>query len=121
MSAAGLTKKQVEEVKEKFSKEKSLSGTSYFRAGIDRNPLLIIYPVILKAGKEKMDKETQEILDYYKDSNALLIGLAIGIPLMKNVESIVRTYKMNAVMQKEIFGMDENDNDFDEDEYESEN
>ena len=68
-----------------------------------------------------MDKETQEILDYYKDSNALLIGLAIGIPLMKNVESIVRTYKMNAVMQKEIFGMDENDNDFDEDEYESEN
>ena len=39
---------------------------------------------------------------------------------MKNVESIVRTYKMNAVMQKEIFGMDENDNDFDEDEYESE-
>lgn len=66
-----------------------------------------------------MDKETQKILDYYQDSNAPLIGLAIGIPLTDE-KPIMHTYIMNAVMQKEIFGMDENDNDFDEDEYENE-
>lgn len=119
MSEAGLTEEQVKEVRKKFNREKSLSGTSYFRAGIERNPLLIIYPVVLKAGKEKMDKETQKILDYYQDSNAPLIGLAIGIPLTDE-KPIMHTYIMNAVMQKEIFGMDENDNDFDEDEYENE-
>ena len=115
MSAAGLTEEQVEQVRKKFSNEKNLSGTSYFRAGIDRNPLLIIYPVILNAGKEKMEKETLDIMNLYQDSDNPLIGLAIGIPL-SDEKPILHTYKMNAVMQKEMFGMDENDDDFDEDE-----
>lgn len=120
MSAAGLTSDQVDEVRKKFSNEKSLSGTSYFRAGIERNPLLIVYPVVLKPGKEKPDKDTQEILDLYHDSSKPLIGLAIGIPLTDE-KPILHTYKMNAVMQKEMFGMDADDNDFDEDEDESGN
>lgn len=116
MSAAGLTEEQVDAVSKKFNKEKnSLSGTSYFRAGLERNPLLIIYPVVLQPGRNNPDKDTQEILDLYHDSSKPLIGLAIGIPLTDE-KPILHTYKMNAVMQKELFGMDANDNDFDEDE-----
>ncbi|MGM9518640.1 MAG: Z1 domain-containing protein [Acidaminococcus sp.] len=113
MSKAGLTKKQVEEIEEKFGKT---NGKTYFRSDIKRNPLLIIYPVELSLprNEQNVDKETQHYQDLYE--NHVLVGLAIGIP-NTNGESIKHVYKMNIVMQRAVLGADEEDNtdDFDED------
>lgn len=114
LAKGGLTRGQVEEMEAGHDGgEKSFSEDFYFKTGIKRNPLLVIYPVHLhyepKDG-EPVD-ETKNAITQSLDFPA--IGLSIGIPKIKGLKEKRIKYKINKQKWYEIFGVDSSD-DFDE-------
>lgn len=93
---------------------KSFSENFYFKSGIKRNPLLVIYPVKLTPPKDneadEQKKAKQDIIDAV---DFPIIGLSIGVPAIKGMERISLRYKVNKQKWMEIFGADSAD-DFDE-------
>ena len=100
----------------KNGKLKSASEYMYFNTGIDRNPLLVIYPIRLKRAEMKQTdgvdielgqfkvKEVNDYIDSRKDE--LVTGISIGIPAIDGVENIKYTYAMNIVQQRLIHDID---------------
>lgn len=120
----GLTKDEFESIEQivkqqrinaglnKQGKLKGASDNMYFETGIKRNPLLVIYPIILQK-----NENDQEINNYVDSIRFPLIGVSMGIPAIDNIKNIVHDYEINAVMQKELLGLidiSENE-DYDED------
>ena len=88
---------------------KAFSEDFYFNTGIVRNPLLVIYPVLLSEGSSK---------DAVKHSitatiNYPVVGLSIGIPRVSGKKEQRIKYKINKQKWLEIFGADSED-DFEE-------
>lgn len=115
LAKAGLTHTQVEEMENSHGGSgKSFSESFYFKSGIKRNPLLVIYPVKLAPpnGKEDDDqkKTKQDIIDAV---DFPVVGLSVGIPAIKGMERIRMKYKVNKQKWLEVFGAD-NADDFDE-------
>lgn len=112
---AGLTEEQYSEieyiVKRAQGKKKSPSANMYFDTGIERNPLLVIYPVRLKKssnGDEKIDTFVEEL-------DILVTGIAIGIPKIDGIDTITYEYVINMVAQRELMGADNEPDDVDDD------
>lgn len=125
-ATGGLTNKEYENIKEsvlsqrkelglnKSGNLKAASEYMYFNTGYDRNPLLVIYPILLKKS-ENGDKIIDEFVDKTAD---LVTGIAIGIPDVEGYSSITYEYAVNVVYQKELLGISidtEEDEDEDED------
>ena len=101
----GLTSDTVEKIEDTLRhiepKNKNFSQADYFKTGIRRNPLLVIYPVQLKAepGTEK-EKLAQK-------AAVPLIGLSIGIPRVEGQEDKKYNYKINVVKWKELYEVEQ--------------
>ena len=101
----GLTSDTVEKIEDALRhiepKKKNFSQADYFKTGIRRNPLLVIYPVQLKAepGTEK-EKLAQK-------AAVPLIGLSIGIPRVEGQEDKKYNYKINVVKWKELYEVEQ--------------
>lgn len=115
LAKGGLTPNEVSKMEAGHGNSgKSFSESFYFRSGFKRNPLLVIYPVILSAPEENendgQSKAKQAIVD---SIDFPVVGLSIGIPLINGMQSIRIKYKINKQKWLEIFGVD-NADDFDE-------
>lgn len=115
LAKGGLTHAQVEEMEASHGERgKSFSENFYFKSGIRRNPLLVIYPVKLAPPKDNEDperkKDKQNIVDAI---DFPVVGLSVGVPAIKGMERIRLKYKINKQKWMEIFGADNTD-DFDE-------
>lgn len=101
----GLTNDTVEEIETALRhiepEKKNFSQADYFKTGINRNPLLVIYPVQLKAeeGTEK-EKLAQKV-------EIPLIGLSIGIPRVEGQEDKKYNYKINVVKWRELYEVEQ--------------
>lgn len=115
----GLTDAEVKIIQSRADKNKSstekknYNQNDYFNTGYKRNPLLIIYPVLLTENKKEI--EHQELIEPYKN---LVYGIALGFPDIDGKGKVVQNYKINKIKMKEILGVE--DDDFDE-ELENEN
>lgn len=113
---AGLTEEQYSKIEDIVSKaqgtKKSPSANMYFDTGIERNPLLVIYPVQLKKLQEqdsikKVDKKMAKKIDNFVEKLDILVtGIAIGIPKINGVDAITYEYVINMVAQRELLGAD---------------
>lgn len=94
---------------------KSFSEDFYFKTGMKRNPLLVIYPVMLsyetKKGEDEDSTKAKQILE--KTIDYPVVGLSIGIPLISGKKKQRIKYKINKQKWLEIFGADSED-DFEE-------
>ena len=110
-SVFGLSKEQLDEVKEKYYSDhpdkigKIIPQIAYFR--IKRNPLLMIY--LLDLNKEDGDNEKLFIKD--KDP---IVGISIGIPTLLNEETSYANYKINLIAYRQFENFEEYDNEEDE-------
>lgn len=86
--------------------DKELSQETYFKSGIKRNPLLVIYPVELVAKEDAPDTRKQEVI---RATVLPVIGLSIGIPIIDGKEPQQFTYKINIVKYRELFGAEDED------------
>ena len=108
---AGLSAQDAQEIEKReralLGEGQELSQKAYFKSGVKRNPLLVIYPVSLKEG-EIPDTQKQEV---FHELSALpaIIGLSIGIPVIDGMEPLTITYKINIVKYRELFGVDDDD------------
>lgn len=114
LAKGGLTHDQVKRMEAGHDGNgKSFSESFYFKTGIQRNPLLVIYPVHLhyepKDGEavDEIKKTITTTLDFPA------IGLSVGIPKINGLPSKRIKYKINKQKWLEIFGVD-NVDDFDE-------
>lgn len=115
LAKGGLLHTQVEEMEAGHGGSgKSFSESFYFKSGIRRNPLLVIYPVKLAPPKDNEDAEQKKAKQDIVDAvDFPVVGLSIGIPAIRGMERIRLKYKVNKQKWLEIFGAD-NADDFDE-------
>lgn len=78
---------------------------SYFSNGIttkDRNPLVLIYPVvILNAGKAyENDLDTKEFLKNHRGE--IFWGMSLGVPELEGEGSLHYSAKINTVLQQQL-------------------
>lgn len=101
---SGLTKAEYKELKKLLEKRESglnstrstISDKDYFDIDFKRRPLLIVYLIDLKV------KENDVL-------NQPLVGLAVGIPRLKEPKALNYTYKVNSKWLKDHFSVDEDD------------
>ena len=115
LAKGGLTEEKRVEIEEAArslrpdrDKNKQFSQEEYFNSGIERNPLLIIYPVKLKPdsfGKTGNDPEKEEIIAKMQDE--VVIGLSIGIPSIEGRAKEKYQYRINLVKWKELLDIDD--------------
>ena len=115
MAKGGLKRREVEEMEAGHEGNgKTLSDSFYFKSGIKRYPLLVIYPVKLASPKGNEDDDQKKAMQDIIDAiDFPVIGLSIGVPAIKGMERIRLKYKINKQKWLEIFGAD-NADDFDE-------
>ena len=108
MARAGLTKDMLQSLES--SGRKLISEKSYFDEGIERNPLLVIYPVELYS--RNRDNDTPEKIELIENTEVPVIGLSVGIPFLKGHTPVRHKYKINKTMQRMML---EEDGDLDDD------
>ena len=115
LAKGGLLQTQVEEMEAGHDGSgKSFSENFYFKSGIKRNPLLVIYPVKLAPPRDNEDAEQKKAKQDIVDAvDFPVVGLSIGVPAIRGMERIRLKYKVNKQKWLEIFGADSAD-DFDE-------
>lgn len=116
LAKTGLTKKKAEEIESEYRKssqlspDKVMSQNAWFKTGIKRNPILVIYPVSLGSSEIEEEKKAQK--EHFISSFQIpLIGLSIGIPTISGCQSSRVRYKINKVMYRELL---EISNDYEE-------
>jgi hypothetical protein len=108
LAKGGLTNKEVKYIKSLYTSNDSnsdLSEDAYFKSSIERNPLLVIYPVQLGNEipvHEESDNYKEEIKQLIFNMPCPLIGLSIGIPKINGMDNQTIVYKINKVREKEI-------------------
>lgn len=114
LAKGGLTRKEAERMESLTDNGgKAFSEDYYFRTGAKRNPLLVIYPVLLSY-EAKLGEETDSKKKAIVSSISYpVVGLSIGIPLISGKRRQRIKYKINKQKWLEIFGA-ENEDDFEE-------
>lgn len=106
----GLTEDTAKEIeareRTRVGTDKELSQGAYFKSGIKRNPLLVIYSVELAAKRDDPDTRKPAVIHA---TPVPVIGLSIGIPIIDGKEPQTFTYKINVVKSRELFGVDGDD------------
>lgn len=116
LAKGGLTKATAEKMEEGQNEGKNFSEDFYFNTGMKRNPLMVVYPVKLsyepKDGRpvDETKKKIAESIDFP------IIGLSIGIPRINGKKREVIKYKVNKQKWFELFGADDTDDLYEEDE-----
>lgn len=112
LARAGLS---VQTAKVIETRERTISGSqkelpqdAYFKSGVNRNPLLVIYPVELTISNNDLDMRNQKVISETAGLPAL-VGLSIGIPVIDGKEPQKFTYKINMIKYRELFGADSED------------
>lgn len=99
---AGLTIKKATdieaEIKRVLNKDR-LSENDYFNSSYYRNPLLVIYPVVLKNKNPELKISNHDII----------FGLSVGIPSLGSKNNNKYKYKINRVKWKAIIGVDDSE------------
>ena len=87
LAKGGLLQTQVEEMEAGHGGSgKSFSESFYFKSGIKRNPLLVIYPVKLAPPKEHEDAEQKKAKQDIVDAvDFPVVGLSIGVPAIRGM------------------------------------
>jgi hypothetical protein len=112
LAKGGLLHTQVEEMEAgQGGGGRSFSEGFYFKSGIKRNPLLVIYPVKLAPPKDEDAEQRKAKQDIIDAVDFPVVGLSIGVPAIKGMERIRLKYKVNKQKWLEIFGA-ENADDF---------
>jgi hypothetical protein len=126
LAKAGMTKSEAAQLEKRYEDEqrhqspsgkiRSTSARTYFQyPDFERNPVLMIYPLKLPQLGKKVDdlkdEERRTLLDI--NNRHPLIGLGIGMPVMKGLQSFIVNYKINRQMQRELFDI-EPEEDFEE-------
>lgn len=102
MSTCGLTKEQYSQIEIKLKEngkdpsEVRIADKYYFDIDIKRKPLLVIYLIDIKSSENIIHNEP-------------LVGLAIGIPKLKEPRELSYAYKVNTTWLKENYGIDEDE------------
>ena len=110
LAKGGLTKRLAGEMEERkrivshTPDEKSFSQDVYFKSGIQRNPLLVIYPVELSVRSDESDDRKMTAKNA---APPIIIGLSIGIPWIDGREAKKYTYKVNVIKWRELFDVDD--------------
>lgn len=114
LAKGGLSKKTVEKMEASVDNGgKAFGEDFYFRTGAKRNPLLVIYPVLLSYEPKGDEPENPEKRAIVNSINYPIVGLSIGIPLITGKKRQRIKYKINKQKWLEIFGA-ENEGDFEE-------
>ena len=111
LAKGGLTGKTVKEMEKDQTSGKALSEDFYFRTGMRRNPLLVIYPVRLSGPKG--GKNIEEAKTIASNIDFPVIGLSIGVPLVYGKKREVIKFRVNKQRWLELFGVSD-DEDFEE-------
>lgn len=116
LAKGGLTKMTVKKMEEGQEEGKNFSEDFYFNTGMNRKPLMVVYPVKLsyepKDGQpvDETKKKIAESIDFP------IIGLSIGIPRINGKKREVIKYKVNKQKWFELFGADDTDDLYEVDE-----
>lgn len=111
LAKGGLDVDTVTKMEEGQMPGKALSEDFYFRTGMRRNPLLVIYPVRLT--EPKNGKNIEEAKTIASKIDFPVIGLSIGIPLVDGKKRKTIRFKVNKQRWFELFGVSD-DEDFEE-------
>lgn len=111
LAKGGLTSATVNKMEEGQTPGKTLSEDFYFKTGMRRNPLLVIYPVRLSEPKDS--KNIEEANAIASSIDFPVIGLSIGVPLVSGKKREVIKFKVNKQRWFELFGVSD-DEDFEE-------
>lgn len=112
LAKGGLSENDAEEMeaRERRASDKpgknSFSQEVYFKSGLKRNPLLVIYPVELLVPPDESDGRKMTAKNA---APPIIIGLSIGIPRIDGREAKKYTYKVNVVKWRELFDADDDD------------
>jgi len=96
----GISKKKADIIEKKYKEDtgKGIKQEIFVRVDFPRNPLLIIYLVELLNKKNK--KDLQKIINRFSTT---LVGLAIAIPNLSNIETKNIEYKINKPFYQAFF------------------
>ena len=111
LAKGGLDVDTVTKMEEGQMPGKALSEDFYFRTGMRRNPLLVIYPVRLT--EPKNGKNIEEAKTIASKIDFPVIGLSIGIPLVDGKKRKTIRFKVNKQRWFELCGVSD-DEDFEE-------
>lgn len=111
LAKGGLEVATVVEMEKDQKPGTALSEDFYFRTGMKRNPLLVIYPV--KLSKPKDGKNVEEAQAIADKIDFPVIGLSIGVPLVAGKKRETIKFKVNKQRWFELFGVSD-DEDFEE-------
>ncbi len=118
----GLTKRIADKIEDgehaeqikRFGETRPLNQNVFFKPDFfdkPRRPLLVIYPVELKAPAEIKNPEDLQEQSAVVNTTNVLIGLSVGIPAIKGRKPKQYQYKINLVKYRELMGFDENEPD----------
>lgn len=112
----GLTAKCAKDIEDRENAEqlrihgevRPLNQNVFFKSDFfsnPRNPLLVIYPIELKAPNEIKDEKDAKKVDMINEIKEPLIGVSVGIPAVKGKEPKQYQYKVNLIKYREIVGL----------------
>lgn len=93
----------------RFGEIRPLNQNVFFKPDFfdkPRNPLLVIYPVELKAPAEIKNSVDMQKHNASKNTPHALIGISVGIPAIKGREPKQYQYKINLIKYRELEGLD---------------
>lgn len=113
----GLTKKLAARIEasehaeqlKRFGETRPLNQNVFFKPDFfdkPRNPLLVVYPVELKAPAELRTSADMQKFNAAKNITHALIGISVGIPAIKGREPKQYQYKINLIKYRELEGLD---------------
>ena len=113
----GLSKELAERIEsgehaeqmKRFGEKRPLNQNVFFKSDFfdkPRNPLLVIYPVELKAPEEPKNAMDMQKYNAAKNTLNALVGISVGIPAIKGQAPKQYQYKINLIKYREIEGLD---------------
>lgn len=93
----------------RFGETRPLNQNVFFKPDFfdkPRNPLLVIYPVELKAPAEIKNSVDMQKHNAVKNTPHALIGISVGIPAIKGRAPKQYQYKINLIKYRELEGLD---------------
>lgn len=92
-----------------FGEKRPLNQNVFFKPDFfdkHRNPLLVIYPVELKAPEEPKNAMDMQKYNAAKNTLNALVGISVGIPAIKGRAPKQYQYKINLIKYRELEGLD---------------
>ena len=101
----------------RFGEIRPLNQNVFFKPDFydtPRNPLLVIYPVELKAPTDIKTNEDLQKINAANNTPAPLIGISVGIPAIRGKKPEMYQYKINLIKYRELVGIDDEPDEVDE-------